>query len=160
VAVEAETVSKFWIRPAMANPTSDADYIEAAYEDQIRVLYKNLCTALEDGGGNPSSNLQQQCLQRFNTGLRLARLARQLALSASAPAPASFAAAVQVTAVAFAAPAAPAALAEAAVLAAPASLASPIAQPALEAAAENPAAPSASPPKRKASRSAHAPKGA
>jgi hypothetical protein len=94
----------------MANPISETDLIEAAYEDQVKVLYKSLFTALEDGGGDPSSSLQQQCVQRFTTGVRLARLARQLALSASAPPPAAFAsAAVLVTPVASAAPATPAA---------------------------------------------------
>src|SRR5271166_3897425 len=65
----------------MPNPISEADLIEAAYEDQVRVLYRNLLTGLADGGSNPSSGVEQQCLQHFNLGLRLARRARELALS-------------------------------------------------------------------------------
>jgi hypothetical protein len=71
----------------MPNPVSEADLIEAAYEDQVKVLFKTLFTGLEDGGSNPSSGVEQQCLQHFNLGLRLARRARELALSAlTAPA--------------------------------------------------------------------------
>ena len=72
----------------MPNPMSEADLIEAAYGDQVRVLFQNLFAGLEDVGSNPSSGVEQQCLQHFNLGLRLARRARELALSAlTAPAP-------------------------------------------------------------------------
>ena len=53
----------------MLNPISEADLIEAAYEDQVRVLYRNLLTGLADGGSNPSSGVEQLCLQHFNLGL-------------------------------------------------------------------------------------------
>src|SRR5271165_4132855 len=55
----------------MPNPMSEADLIEAAYGDQVRVLFQNLFAGLEDGGSNPSSGVEQQCLQHFNLGLRL-----------------------------------------------------------------------------------------
>ena len=71
----------------MPNPISEADLIEAAYEDQVKVLFKNLFTGLEDVGSNLSSAVERQSLQHFKLGLRLARRARELALSAlTAPA--------------------------------------------------------------------------
>ena len=77
----------------MTNPTSEADLIESAYEDQVRTIYNNLFACLQELGGVPTPGVEQQCLQHFNLGLRLARRARELALSAltapAAPPPAS-----------------------------------------------------------------------
>jgi len=79
----------------MPSPTSEADIIEAAYQDQVKILYTTLFRGLEDGGSDLTSDLEQQRLRHFALGLRLARRARELALSAStaAPAPSPFAAA-------------------------------------------------------------------
>jgi hypothetical protein len=72
----------------MPRSISEADLIETAYEDQVKVLYKNLFTGLQDGGRDPTPDVEQQCVQQFTMGLRLARRARELALSASTAAPA------------------------------------------------------------------------
>jgi hypothetical protein len=72
----------------MPSPNSEADLIEAAYEDQVKFLYLTLFRGLEDGGSDPTPDVEQQCVQRFTLGLRLARRARELALSASSAAPA------------------------------------------------------------------------
>ena len=78
----------------MPSPISEADISEAAYQDQVKILYTSLFRGLEDGGSDLASDLEQQCLQHFALGLRLARRARELALSASTaePAPSPFAA--------------------------------------------------------------------
>jgi hypothetical protein len=68
------------------NPVSEADLVESAFEDEVKLLYKNLCVGLNDVGGVPRPADEQQCLQRFKTGLTLARRARELALSAVTPA--------------------------------------------------------------------------
>jgi hypothetical protein len=68
------------------NPLSEADLVESAFEDEVKLLYKNLCVGLNGVGGVPRPADEQQCLQRFKTGLTLARRARELALSAVTPA--------------------------------------------------------------------------
>jgi hypothetical protein len=72
----------------MPRSISEADLIEIAYEDQVKVLYKNLLTGLQDGGSDPTPDVEQRCLRHFTMGLRMARRARELALSASTAAPA------------------------------------------------------------------------
>lgn len=67
----------------MPKPTPEADLIESAYADLVKVLYKTLFNSLQDGGSNPSPGAEQQCLEHFSTGLKLARRARELALKAS-----------------------------------------------------------------------------
>jgi Domain of unknown function (DUF1330) len=77
------------------NPVSEADLVESAFEDEVKLLYKNLCVGLNDVGGVPRPADEQQCLQRFKTGLTLARRARELALSAVTPAASAHMAAKQ-----------------------------------------------------------------
>ncbi len=67
----------------MPKPTPEADLIESAYADLVKVLYKTLFNSLQDSGGIPSPGIEQQCLEHFSTGLNLARRARELALKAS-----------------------------------------------------------------------------
>ena len=66
----------------MPQASSEADLIDSAYEDEIKLLYKNLLGGLSADGGQSSPGDEQQCLQRFKAGLTLARRARELALSA------------------------------------------------------------------------------
>jgi hypothetical protein len=70
----------------LPNPVSEADLVEAAFEDEVKLLYTKLCVGLNDVGGVPRPAEEQQCLQRFKLGLTLARRARELALSAVEPA--------------------------------------------------------------------------
>ena len=71
---------------AVAKPTAEPDIVQSAYECQVTLLYRELCAGLSAVGGIPSTADEQQCLQRFKTGLIVARRARELALSALAPA--------------------------------------------------------------------------
>jgi hypothetical protein len=65
----------------MANtPKSDADCIEAAYEDAVQGLYKTL---LQNLAGDPGDD--QKYVTAFTTGLRLAKHAKALALGAVTP---------------------------------------------------------------------------
>jgi hypothetical protein len=62
----------------------EASAIEAAYGDEIKVLFRALKDSLI---GEPHSHeTDQQALGRFKEGLNVAKRARQLALSAAAPA--------------------------------------------------------------------------
>jgi hypothetical protein len=69
----------------MAIPTPEPVLVQSAYEDQVKLLYKELCVGLSAIGGVPSAGEEQQCLQRFKTGLGLARRAKELALTAFPP---------------------------------------------------------------------------
>ena len=55
--------------------------IEAAYEEQVRVLYKTLFANLASAG---HARNDQENVQRFTRGLELAKRARDLALNAVA----------------------------------------------------------------------------
>lgn len=70
----------------MDKSTPEPDLVQSAYEDQVELLYKELCAGLNAVGGIPSPVDEQQCLARFKLGLTLARRARELALSALPPA--------------------------------------------------------------------------
>jgi hypothetical protein len=60
----------------MANaPKSDADCIEAAYEDAVTALYKQFFTNLT---GQPKN--EKELLANFTTGVQLAKRAKTLAL--------------------------------------------------------------------------------
>jgi hypothetical protein len=74
-------------RPSMAYPDPVADALEVAFEDEIRLLFRNLVECLADNVGAPTAGGEQKCLQRFTAGLNLARRARELALTVPAPAP-------------------------------------------------------------------------
>jgi hypothetical protein len=71
----------------MANPDPVADAIEMAFEDEIRLLFRNLVMCLANNVGAPAAGAEQMCLQHFATGLTFARQARELALTVPAPAP-------------------------------------------------------------------------
>ena len=73
------------LAPGMDKPTPEPDLVQSAYEDQVQVLYKELCLGMSAVGGIPSAAAEQQCLQRFKTGLFFARRARELALSVLPP---------------------------------------------------------------------------
>ena len=65
-------------------PKSDADCIEAAYQDALTALYKQFFTSLT---GQPKN--EKELLANFTTGLQLAKRAKTLALGvveASGPA--------------------------------------------------------------------------
>jgi hypothetical protein len=70
----------------MIIPTSELDLVQSAYEDQVRLLYKQLCFELNSIGGFPSAADEQRAMQHFKLGLALARRAKDLALSAVPPA--------------------------------------------------------------------------
>jgi hypothetical protein len=58
---------------------SEANAIQAAFEDHVGVLYRQLVTNL---GDSPITHkTDQQCLELFVTGLNLARKAKQMALA-------------------------------------------------------------------------------
>ena len=65
----------------MAQANCEADAIESAYSDHVEILYKNLVGCLMDSGGALTPGAELQCIQRFTTGLNLARRARELALT-------------------------------------------------------------------------------
>jgi hypothetical protein len=71
----------------MANPDPVADAIDVAFEDEIRLLFRNLVDCLADNVGAPTAGAEQKCLQHFAAGLNLARRAKELALTVPAPAP-------------------------------------------------------------------------
>jgi len=67
----------------MSSPGPEASAIEAAYEDEIKELFKTLKESLIV---EPDSHeTDQQALGRFEAGLNVAKRARQLALSVAAP---------------------------------------------------------------------------
>ena len=68
----------------MPDPNPEPGVIESAYESQITTLYRNLVGCLTDAGGALTPAEEQQCLGHFTAGLKLARRARELALSATA----------------------------------------------------------------------------
>ena len=70
----------------MGESDSEAELVDSAYADEVKLLFKTLVGELTGRGGVPGPNEEQQCLQRFKAGLALARRARELALSAIAPA--------------------------------------------------------------------------
>jgi len=70
----------------MGESDSEAELVDSAYADQVKLLFKTLVGELTGRGGVPGPNEEQQCLQRFKAGLALARRARELTLSAIAPA--------------------------------------------------------------------------
>ncbi len=66
----------------MPNPSSTPETaaIEAAYDAQVQTLFKGLVTNL---GDQPTTHqTDQQCVDKFMTGLNTAKRARQLALNA------------------------------------------------------------------------------
>lgn len=73
----------------MPNPTNpEAAAIEAAYGEQVKALYKVLVANLVEGPDAQDSD--QSNVERFEAGLRLAKRAKALALSAAAsPTPAA-----------------------------------------------------------------------
>ena len=71
----------------MANPDPVADAIDVAFEDEIRLLFRNLVDCLADNVGAPTAGGEQKCLQHFTAGLNLARRAKELALTVPAPVP-------------------------------------------------------------------------
>lgn len=73
------------IERGRSKPTPEPDLVQSAYEDQVALLYKELCAGMSAIGGIPSAADEQQCLKRFKTGLILAQRARELALSAFPP---------------------------------------------------------------------------
>jgi len=66
----------------MPSPGSSAETaaIDAAYEAEIQMLFKVLVTNIIDDGSG------EKALAKFATGLKVARQARELALSAVGPA--------------------------------------------------------------------------
>ena len=70
----------------MANPSNSPETaaIEAAYRTQVELLFKSLITNLGDQVVSHQSD--QQSLDKFKVGLNIAKRAKQLALSAVAPA--------------------------------------------------------------------------
>ena len=70
----------------MPNPSNspEAAAIEAAYRAHVEVLFKSLVTNLGDQVVSHQSD--QQSLDKFKAGLNIAKRAKQLALSAVAPA--------------------------------------------------------------------------
>jgi hypothetical protein len=71
----------------MANPDPVADAIDVAFEDEIRLLFRNLVDCLADNVGATTAGGEQKCLQHFIAGLNLARRAKELALTVPAPVP-------------------------------------------------------------------------
>ncbi len=69
----------------MAIPDPVADAIDVAFEDEIRLLFRNLVDCLADNVGAPTAGAEQKCLQHFTAGLNLARRAKELALTVPAP---------------------------------------------------------------------------
>jgi hypothetical protein len=69
----------------MADPSSpEATAIEVAYEDEVKALFKVLVANLAD---EPVSHeVDQQCVDKFTAGLKLAKRARELALNVVVPA--------------------------------------------------------------------------
>ena len=65
---------------------AESSAIEDAYADQVKTLYKVLVSNLIDSSG--SGDGEKRSLDRFSAGLRVARKARELALKATAAAPA------------------------------------------------------------------------
>jgi hypothetical protein len=63
----------------MANPSDEAASIDAAYDDQLKLLFKTLCTALAD------EHDDKVAVSRFTAGFNIAQHARQLALGVVAP---------------------------------------------------------------------------
>ncbi|WP_026605572.1 hypothetical protein [Methylocapsa acidiphila] len=65
----------------MPNPSvPEAAAIEAAYEDQVKTLYKVLVANLIDEPDSQESD--QLSVDKFKVGLRIAKRARELALNA------------------------------------------------------------------------------
>jgi hypothetical protein len=58
----------------MPAASSDADTIEAAYQDHVKTVFIGLCTSLEQGKSD------QQSIEQFTTGYNIAKHARYLAL--------------------------------------------------------------------------------
>jgi hypothetical protein len=64
----------------MSDSTSpEAAAIEMAYEDQVRALFKILVSNLVDEAVSQEND--QQCVDKFTAGLKIARRPRELALS-------------------------------------------------------------------------------
>ena len=63
---------------------SEASAIEAAFEEQVGILFKGLVTNLGDAA--VTHKTEQQCLDMFKTALSLARKAKQIALPISSTA--------------------------------------------------------------------------
>jgi hypothetical protein len=63
--------------------STEADAIEAAYVEQVRILFRLLITNL---GDEPVTHkTDQQCLDMFAVGLNTAKRAKQLALTVAPP---------------------------------------------------------------------------
>jgi len=67
----------------MADPVADA--VDIAFEEEIRLLFRNLVDCLADNAGAPTPGGEQKCLQRFAAGLSLVRRAKELTLTVPAP---------------------------------------------------------------------------
>lgn len=63
-------------------PKSDADCIEAAYQDAVGALFKQFFTNL-----TAQPNNEKQLLASFSNGLQLAKKAKELALGVAQPFP-------------------------------------------------------------------------
>jgi hypothetical protein len=59
---------------------AEAQLIYSAYQDQVKEAFKGLFTNLQQMPANKLT--EQQCVDRFNTGLKKAKRARDLALKA------------------------------------------------------------------------------
>jgi hypothetical protein len=62
------------------NESPEARAIEAAYGDQVELLFKVLITNLADR--KVSKQTEQQCVDKFTAGLGTAKRARRLTLGA------------------------------------------------------------------------------
>lgn len=63
----------------MPNVSDEVAAIEAAYSDQLKLLFKTLCTALGDEHNDITA------VSRFTTGFNIAKHAKQLALGVVIP---------------------------------------------------------------------------
>jgi hypothetical protein len=62
--------------------SAEAPLIYAAYQDQVKELFKGLFVNLQQ---MPANNMtEQKCIEKFATGIKKAKRARELALSAIA----------------------------------------------------------------------------
>ena len=64
---------------AVTNDSSEANSVEEAYQVHVQNLFKVLVTNLIDA--HVSHQTEQQCADRFATGLKFGKRARELALN-------------------------------------------------------------------------------
>jgi hypothetical protein len=63
-----------------ASSTPEAAAIDAAYQDQVKLLFSGLCTNLSQQPVTHQTD--QECVDKFTAGFQVAKRARQLALNA------------------------------------------------------------------------------